>query len=90
MRRFSRLYPLHFATLLFVAAAFLAFGPYIYESDAYHFVLNVLLASSIGFEKGYSFNGPSWSISVVLPAWTMARQRAIRSVCSAMLTPESA
>jgi len=64
LRRFSRLYPLHFATLIFVAAAFLAFGPHIYQSDAYHFGLNVLLASSIGFEKGYSFNGPSWSVSV--------------------------
>jgi len=64
LRRFSRLYPLHFATLIFVAAAFLAFGPHIYQSDAYHFGLNVLLASSIGLEKGYSFNGPSWSISV--------------------------
>jgi len=33
-------------------------------NDFYHFVLNLLLVQYWGFEKGYSFNGPSWSISV--------------------------
>ncbi|HYX63347.1 MAG TPA: acyltransferase [Burkholderiales bacterium] len=62
--RFSRLYPLYVLTLLFVAASFLAFGEFVYRHDAYHFVLNLFLASSVGLEKGLSYNGPSWSISV--------------------------
>ena len=68
--RFSRLYPLHLATLLVVIAgqmARLQLGQtfFVYQdNDAYHFVLNLLLASSVGLERGYSFNGPAWSISV--------------------------
>jgi peptidoglycan/LPS O-acetylase OafA/YrhL len=68
--RFSRLYPLHFATLVFVAVSqrwFLhAHGTYfIYPyNDARHFLLNLLFASSWGIERGYSFNGPIWSVSV--------------------------
>jgi peptidoglycan/LPS O-acetylase OafA/YrhL len=68
--RFSRLYPLHLATLLFVAAAQSVFlwrtGAFfaVPLNDAYHFVLNLLFLSGLGFEKGGSFNGPVWSVSV--------------------------
>jgi peptidoglycan/LPS O-acetylase OafA/YrhL len=68
--RFSRLYPLHFVTLLFVAALLLVSqkieGPSIgYPcNDAYHFVLNLLLISHWGLQKCFSFNGPTWSVSV--------------------------
>jgi peptidoglycan/LPS O-acetylase OafA/YrhL len=68
--RFSRLYPLHIATLLFVAVGQLIYiaingSGYVYgNTNASHFALNVILSSSIGFEKGYSFNGPIWSVSV--------------------------
>lgn len=68
--RFSRLYPLHFATLLAVALGqalmLRATGSYfVYEhNDAYHFVLHVLFAPAWGFEEGYSFNAPVWSVSV--------------------------
>jgi peptidoglycan/LPS O-acetylase OafA/YrhL len=68
--RFSRLYPLHLATLVFVAVAqFIYWNArgafFIYpENDAYHFLLHSALASSFGLERGYSFNGPAWSISV--------------------------
>jgi peptidoglycan/LPS O-acetylase OafA/YrhL len=68
--RFSRLYPLHFATLAAVAAGQLAYhsaaGVYfIYsQNDAYHLLLNVLFVPSWGFEKGWSFNAPVWSVSV--------------------------
>lgn len=68
--RFSRLYPLHLATLLFVAAAQAIFlwrtGAFfaVPLNDAYHFVLNLLFLSGLGFEKGGSFNGPVWSVSV--------------------------
>lgn len=45
LRRFARLYPLHFVTLLIVA-------------------LQLVFASNWGFESGFSFNGPIWSVSV--------------------------
>ncbi|SOE85703.1 Peptidoglycan/LPS O-acetylase OafA/YrhL, contains acyltransferase and SGNH-hydrolase domains [Burkholderia sp. YR290] len=68
--RFARLYPLHFATLLIVAAlqaisvsevGHSQVYPY---NDAYHFALNLFFASSWGLEKGFSFNAPIWSVSV--------------------------
>lgn len=68
--RFSRLYPLHFATLLIVAGSqswlMNAGGSYfIYQNnDSFHFLLNLFFASSWGLERGYSFNGPIWSVSV--------------------------
>jgi peptidoglycan/LPS O-acetylase OafA/YrhL len=68
--RLSRLYPLHFATLLAVATGQLwlmrTTGSYfVYpENDAEHFLLNLFFVSSWGFERGYSFNGPVWSVSV--------------------------
>jgi peptidoglycan/LPS O-acetylase OafA/YrhL len=68
--RFSRLYPLHFATLLLVA-----FLQFIYNrsngtffvypyNDLRHFVLQLFMASNWGLQKGDSFNGPIWSISL--------------------------
>lgn len=68
--RLSRLYPLHFATLLCVGAGQLwflsAMGSYfVYPfNDAWHFLLNVLFIPSLGLERGFSFNGPIWSVSV--------------------------
>lgn len=68
--RFSRLYPLHLATLLAVAVAQWVLHReagihFIYEqNDTRHFVLNLLFASSWGFESGWSFNAPVWSVSV--------------------------
>ena len=67
--RFARLYPLHLVTLLCVAVLQMAYAtwagsPFVYtHNDAYHFVLNVLLISQWGIADGFSFNGPSWSIS---------------------------
>ena len=68
--RFSRLYPLHFVMLLAVAA-----GQYVSQridgsfivypfNDAWHFFLNLMFASDWGFQKGFSFNSPVWSVSV--------------------------
>jgi peptidoglycan/LPS O-acetylase OafA/YrhL len=68
--RFSRLYPLHFATLVLVVIGQLLYkgvnGSYfIYPfNDARHFLLNLLFISSWGFERGFSFNGPVWSVSI--------------------------
>jgi peptidoglycan/LPS O-acetylase OafA/YrhL len=67
--RFSRLYPLHLATLLIVAVLqqlyFAHYGQtfvYLYN-DVRHFILNLFFANWWGFQSGESFNGPSWSIS---------------------------
>jgi len=68
--RFSRLYPLHFVTLLFVAAGQLLMmwsqGAYfVYPcNDLLHFGLQTVFASDWGFTRGNSFNGPIWSVSV--------------------------
>jgi peptidoglycan/LPS O-acetylase OafA/YrhL len=68
--RFSRLYPLHLVTLLYVAALQAAYfhvnGAYfVYAyNDAYHFLLQLFMASNWGFQAGDSFNGPIWSISI--------------------------
>ena len=68
--RFSRLYPLHFATLLFVAAfqqivrgqtgAYFIYA----QNDLPAFVLQLFMASNWGIGSGLSFNGPIWSVSV--------------------------
>lgn len=69
--RFSRLIPLHWLTL--VAVCILQFvysevsggSRFVFANfDAFHFFLNVFLCNGVGFEKGFSFNGPTWSVSV--------------------------
>ena len=68
-RRFARLYPLHLITLVIVAIIQLynieILGKYeIYlVNDLKHFFLNLFFISNWGFQKGYSFNGPIWSVS---------------------------
>ena len=72
INRFARLYPLHFATLIIVAfVQFVNFRFFenfqIYQSnDLYHFILQFFFISGWGFEKGYSFNAPIWSVSIEL------------------------
>ena len=75
LARFARLWPLHLLTLGVVAllqAGYWAqhgrhfvFGP----NDWTHFFLNLGLAHYWGFEKGMSFNGPAWSLSVEILAY---------------------
>ena len=68
--RFSRLYPLHLITLITVAALQLinqrVLGSYrIYEfNDVKHFVFNVFFMQGWGINDGFSFNAPTWSVSV--------------------------
>lgn len=70
--RFSRLYPLHIVTFLVVVmlqfAYFRVNGTYfVYpENDGYHALLNLLLIPAWGFEHDWSFNAPSWSVSIEL------------------------
>lgn len=68
--RFSRLYPLHVATLIAVmigqwlswrlTGQWTVFA----DNDAWHFVLNLLFAPAWGLETAPSFNGPVWSVSI--------------------------
>lgn len=66
--RFSRLYPLHFATLLLVAflqMIYIRFHgvPFIYgDNNLYHFVLQLFFASN-WWGADRTFNGPIWSVS---------------------------
>lgn len=69
LRRFSRLYPLHFATLLIVASlqatSWSVFGTWqVYgNNDLPHFALHLFFASN-WFTMQSSFNGPIWSVSI--------------------------
>ena len=74
--RFARLYPLHFATLIFVAIVQLMslyFNNHwnIYgNNDLKHFILQLLLASnSVYISHGLSFNGPIWSVSLEISSY---------------------
>ncbi|MDR2600866.1 MAG: acyltransferase [Spirochaetaceae bacterium] len=69
--RLSRLYPLHFLTLCIVCI----FGVlqhcfvniYIYNGYTYRmydFIINIVMAQNGWFTTNYSFNAPSWSISI--------------------------
>lgn len=68
--RFSRLYPLHLATLLCVALGQAAMlrsqGTYFVfpDNDLRHFLLNLGFIQSWGLERAFSFNGPAWSVSI--------------------------
>ncbi|WP_372718667.1 acyltransferase family protein [Novipirellula sp.] len=70
--RFARLYPLHLATLLIVALLQWYCREH-WESDfaysfndGYHFGLHLIGISYWGFESGYSYNAPTWSVSLEL------------------------
>jgi peptidoglycan/LPS O-acetylase OafA/YrhL len=68
--RFSRLYPLHFATLIVVATLQMLYirthgTSFVYRSnDNFHFMLQLALASNWIDELPQTFNGPIWSVSV--------------------------
>ncbi len=68
--RLSRLYPLHFVTLLLVALLqpiyYAATKTYfVYQhNDLPHFLAQLFMASDWGMTRSDSFNGPIWSVSV--------------------------
>lgn len=82
--RFSRLYPLHLATLLICAGVewwLMAHHqePVIYkQDDLYHFFLHLFFLQ-LWFERGLAYNGPSWSVCaeafVYLLFFLFARKR---------------
>lgn len=68
--RFSRLYPLHFITLVICVLLQLVYiqqnnTTFVYDNfDFEHFLYNLLFIQNWGLSGGLSFNGPSWSVSV--------------------------
>jgi peptidoglycan/LPS O-acetylase OafA/YrhL len=70
LRRFSRLYPLHFVTLIFVAIGQHAYSAshktaYIYIwNKAIWFASQLIFASNWFDREPESFNGPIWSVSI--------------------------
>jgi peptidoglycan/LPS O-acetylase OafA/YrhL len=68
--RFSRLYPLHLLTLVVVASlqlyrAHSGLGAFVYEAnDFFHLLLNLAFLQYGVVRTAYSFNGPSWSLTV--------------------------
>tara|TARA_B110000438_G_scaffold277268_1_gene299752 strand:+ start:949 stop:1842 length:894 start_codon:yes stop_codon:yes gene_type:complete len=75
LNRFSRLYPLHFITLILILFIQILnkslTGDYqLFQSnDIYHFFLNLFFVSGWGFHNGFSFNQPIWSVSMELIAY---------------------
>ena len=72
INRLARLYPLHFVTLILVSIlqifSLKINGTYeIYKTnDLYHFFLNLFFVHGWGIANGWSFNAPTWSVSIEL------------------------
>ena len=77
VNRFSRLYPLHFITLIIIVAIQLIDLDFsrnlnMFDSnDFYHFFLNIFFISAWGLEKDVSFNAPIWSVSLEIIAYAL-------------------
>ena len=76
--RFARLYPLHFATLIYVAVlqviSLHSVGHWqVYgNNDLRHFGLQLLMSSNwTSLSRGLSFNGPIWSVSLEMVVYAM-------------------
>jgi len=76
IKRFARLYPLHFLTLMLITIlefySLDKFGYHQVESniyDFYHFILNLFFISEWGLQNGASFNGVIWSVSIEIPVY---------------------
>ena len=77
LSRIARLYPLHLVTLLIVAVlqqiSFQKLNTFqIYaNNDLRHFLLNLVFVQSWGFQKGFSFNAPTWSVSLEIAIYVL-------------------
>jgi len=76
--RFARLYPLHFATLIFVlllqtiSINYVGHWQIYGNNDTRHFLLQLFMASNWStLSRGLSFNGPIWSVSLEIGAYVM-------------------
>jgi peptidoglycan/LPS O-acetylase OafA/YrhL len=77
LNRLSRLYPLHFLTLI-VVLLLQKISMFYFEkqilnenNNIYHFILNLFFIHAWGFQDGHSFNTPSWSISIEIIAYSL-------------------
>ncbi len=76
-RRLGKLYPLHLATLLIVTVLEGVYlsktgTTFVYPNfDLYHFALNVLCMQNGFFGTEWSFNSPSWCLSIFLILYTL-------------------
>ncbi|HGK4674854.1 TPA: acyltransferase family protein [Kluyvera georgiana] len=70
VKRLSRLYPLYIISFVFVALLQILYFHshntfFVYPmNDIYHAILNIFMVQSWGFEKGWSYNAPTWSVSI--------------------------
>lgn len=76
IKRFSRIYPLHFLTLMIVVLELWYMAnvktSFIYtHNDFFHFILNVLMLQAGWFDMWQTFNGPSWSIAIEFAGYMM-------------------
>lgn len=68
--RFSRLYPLHFITLIVMAIgqcvrSWMGLHPFVYDANNFaNFIANILFVQAWSPRAVESFNGPTWSISI--------------------------
>ncbi|WP_353230980.1 acyltransferase [Novosphingobium sp.] len=75
LARLARLWPLHLLTLVVVAALQAGYTvtngtAFIYHhQDLWHFVLNLGMAQTWGWQVNQSYNGPSWSLSTEMLAY---------------------
>ena len=75
--RFARLYPLHALTLAAICVLELISIRMTGDTkcyanfDLYHFTLNIFFASAWGLERGFSFNGPVWSVSIEITVYAL-------------------
>ncbi|NUM52486.1 MAG: acyltransferase [Candidatus Hydrogenedentes bacterium] len=89
--RIARLYPLHLLTLAAVGAlqklhVILTDHCFIYVyNDWYHLALNLFMLNESGLQRGFSFNGPSWSISTEFIVNVLFLAVALRSPKRAMM-----
>jgi peptidoglycan/LPS O-acetylase OafA/YrhL len=69
-KRLVRLYPTHLAVLLLLAVAYLTASAsgirphHALRADGHELLLQILLLNGWGFSRGWTWNYPSWSISV--------------------------
>ena len=76
IKRFARLYPLHFLTLIIVTIlefySLNKFGNFQKQGniyDLYHFILHLFFISEWGLQNGNSFNSVIWSVSIEIPVY---------------------
>lgn len=75
--RFSRLYPLHFITLIFITCLQsmslkeLGYYQMVNSNSAAGFSQHLLFISAWGFPSGGGFNGPIWSVSVEIAIYIL-------------------